>query len=214
MDKNLYISNFQNDPIRECFEEAFHAMMQYQRILPSFFIVESWDNEDDVKQWKKNLELAARFLSIDGLTHSPEEVADMIKRTSHPTRTLIEIRMSVFGKLLNILEGDPDVDIHMFELVDTKFQLSVNKRAGKFEVSVLINEEDSYEEQIMALCNLSFGTIMTNLEIDPCRFKRCASKKCQMIFYEGKPGKRDRVRRKYCSPNCGRDKRLKKNTKK
>jgi len=207
MDKILYISNFQNDPIRECFEDGFHAMMQYQRILPSFFIPESWDNADDVKQWGKNLELVASFLSIDGLIYSPDEVMSSIKRTPNPTKTLIEIRMSIFLKLLNILEGEHDMNIHMFELTNTRIELRVNKRAGKFEASIFTSEDLSYEEQVMTLTNLSFGIIMTNLEIDPSRFKRCASQKCQMIFYEGKPGKRDKMSKKYCSTNCGQNER-------
>ena len=205
MDKILYISNFQNDPIRECFEDGFHAMMQYQRILPSFFIPESWVN--DMKQWRENLELAVSFLSIDGLIHSPEVVMTMIEKTPNPTKTLIEIRMSIFSKLLDILKGEHGMDIHMFELTNTKIQLSVNKRAGKFEVCVFTSEGPSYEEQIMTLTNLSFGIIMTNLEIDPSRFKRCASQKCQMIFYEGKPGKRDKMSKMYCSTNCGQNER-------
>jgi hypothetical protein len=207
MDKILYISNFQNDPIRKCFEDAFHAMMQYQKILPSFFIPESWDNRDDMKQWTKNLEMAAAFLSIDGLIYSPDEVMTMIKKTANPTKTLIEIRFSIFKKLLDILKGEYDTDIHMFELTDTRIELSVNKRAGKFEASVFTSGNHSYGEQVMTLTNLSFGIIMTNLEIDPSRFKRCESMKCRMIFYEGKPGKRDKMSKKYCSTNCGQNER-------
>jgi hypothetical protein len=207
MDKMLYISNFQNDPIRECFEDAFHAMMQYQRILPSFFIPESWDNADDMKQWRENFELATSFLSIDGLIYSPDEVMNMINKTSNPTKTLIQIRMSIFKKLLDIVQGEHDMDIHMFQLTNTTIQLSVNKRAGKFETSVLTNEGSNYEEEIMTLTDLSFGIIMTNLEIDPSRFKRCASQRCQMIFYEGKPGKRDKMSKTYCSTNCGQNER-------
>jgi hypothetical protein len=205
MDKILYMSNFKNDPIRECFEDAFHAMMNYQKILPSFFIPESWDNANDRKTWRENLELAAEFISIDGLIYSQNEVINMIEKTRQPTRTLIEIRMSIFSKLLAILEGDHGEDIHLFKLEGVSIELRVNKRAGKFEATVFTNEGLGYEEQIKTLTDLSFGIIMINLEIDPSRFKRCECEKCQMIIYEGKPGKRDKMSKKYCSTNCGQN---------
>ncbi len=195
MDKMLYIKNFKKDLIADYFVDAFDAMMELSRLPQSDFIP---------KNKHYLFDMVATFLSVGELFYEKKDIITRIQKHKDPLSQLIIIRNFIFENFLKIVDNkDDEIDIFFYKIENCSIDMHANKRAGKFETTVLPDDDS-----LLNVARLAFGCILTGLEINPAKILRCKRDNCRKFFYSGKPGTNWKFKRVFCSLKCSNAQRL------
>ena len=201
MDKILYVRNFKKDLIACYFVDGFNAMMQISNHLQSDFIPKDKEHSEYL------FNLVATFISVGELMWHKEEVIEYISRSKHPYIELVNVRNFIFGNFLKLINNEDDgMDIYFYRMKNCSIDMRANKRAEKFETTVFLKGGD--DAPLLSKAQLAFGCILTGMEINPAKIIRCERSNCLKFFYNGKPGRSWKFKRRFCSTKCGNAQRL------